>query len=459
VSQPTLDRDAVEGLAAEMGGRVLLPGDGWFESEVAGFNAAAAHRPDVVVGATSAEDIQAAVAWAAMRKMPIAVQATGHGHVANLDGGMLIVTRRMREVSVDPEEGTARVEAGARWAQVIEAAAPYGLAPLNGSTSHVGAVGYSVGGGMPVLGRTYGFAADRVRSLEVVTADGTLRQVDALHHPDLFWALRGGKGNFGIVTSMVIDLVPVSTVYGGAIVYPGAEAATVLHAYREWADTLPDETTTAIALMRFPDLEMIPEPLRGQFVVNLRVAHVGSAAEGAELLAPMRGVAPVIVDSVAEIPYTAVDTIHQDPTDPMPTWERGGLLRELTAETVDALLTVAGPGVETPLFMVDLRQLGGALATPPEAANAVAGRDGAYTVWTLGLLVPPIADAVPVAGAAVHDAVADWSTGGSLLNFLGQVEGPEQVNAVWEPEVLDRLRRIKRSVDPLNLFRTGHAFS
>jgi FAD/FMN-containing dehydrogenase len=454
-----LDRDAVEGLVDDVRGRVLLPGDGWFDSEVAGFNAAAAHRPAVVVAATSADDIAAAVAWAATRKLPVAVQATGHGHVANLDGGMLIVTRRMRDVSVDPEQGTARVEAGARWAQVIEAAAPHGLAPLSGSTSQVGVVGYCVGGGLPVLGRTYGFAADRVRSLEVVTADGRLRQVDAVRDPDLFWALRGGKGNFGIVTSMVIDLVPLSTVYGGAIVYPGTEAATVLHAYREWADTLPDETTTAIALMRFPDLPMIPEELRGQFVVNLRVAHAGPADEGAELLAPMRAVAPVIADSVAEIPYTAIDSIHQDPTEPMPVWERGGLLTELSEETVDALLEVAGPGAQTPLFMVDLRQLGGALAQQPQSANAVAGREGAYSLWTVGVLAPPIADQVPAAGAAVHEAMAKWCTGGALLNFLGAVDGPDQVAKVWAPEVHERLLRIKAKVDPLDLFRSGHSLT
>jgi FAD/FMN-containing dehydrogenase len=457
VTELSHDLTSVDELSAQVGGLVLRPGDDGFDAEISCFNAAVAHKPAVVVGASSAADVAVAVRWAAERDLPIAVQSTGHGAFAAIDGGLLVTTRRMDGVSVDAAAGTARVDAGVRWAAVIEAAAPHGLAPLNGSSSQVGVVGYCLGGGLPVMGRTYGFAADQVRSLEVVTADGRVRHVDAGSEPDLFWALRGGKGNFGIVTSMVIGLVPVSTLYGGSIVYPGAAASAVLHAYREWAPTLPAETTTAIALMRFPDLPVIPEPLRGQFVVNLRVAHVGTAEDGAALLAPMRAAAPVIVDSVAEIPYTAVDSVHQDPTHPMPIWERGGLLRELSEETVDAILRVAGPDVRTPLFMVDIRQLGGALAAEPAVPNAVAGREGAYSMWTLGLLVPEIAGLVPAAGAAVHEAVAPWCTGGSLLNFLGHVEGPEQVAAVWDADVHARLVAIKRAVDPANLFRAGHA--
>ncbi|NJC73927.1 FAD-binding oxidoreductase [Planosporangium thailandense] len=268
---------AVTDLASQVSGPVYVPGDDGFDAEIAAWNLATAHRPLVAVGAADAADVAAAVGWAAERGLPVAVQATGHGAVAAAIGGVLVNTSRLDEVTVDPATRTARVGAGVKWARVIEAAAPYGLAPLSGSSSDVGAVGYTVGGGLGLLARRYGYAADHVRGLRIVTADGQLRDVDADEHPDLFWAVRGGKGNFGIVTSIEIDLVPVATLYAGGIFYPGAVAADVLHAYRAWTSSLPDETTTSVAILRLPPLPELPEPLRGQTVVHLRFIHAGDA--------------------------------------------------------------------------------------------------------------------------------------------------------------------------------------
>jgi FAD/FMN-containing dehydrogenase len=455
---PTSEQgDALAALRASVAGPVLTAGDPGLAAEAATFNVAITHTPAVVVGATCAEDVAAAVRYAAGAGLKVAVQATGHGPVQPLDGGLLVTTARMQGLAVDPVAATARIEAGVRWASVIEAAVPHGLAPLSGSSSGVGAVGYTLGGGVGPLARRFGFAADAVRSLEVVTADGAVRHVDESADPELFWALRGGKASFGIVTAMVVDLVPVARMYAGGIFFAGSAAAEVLHAYRRWVRELPEETTTSVAMLRLPPLPDLPEPLRGQFVVHLRFAHTGSTDEGERLLAPMRAAGPVLLDGVAEMPFAAVDAIHQDPKDPMPAWERGAQLLQLPAEAVETLLAVAGPGVELPLVMVELRHLGGALARQPRVPNAVAGRDGAFQLMVLGPMVPGLEQAVPAAGGSVLDAMAPWATGRSLLNFLGDATTPRQVATAWEPEVFGRLLAVKEAYDPADVFRGGHA--
>ncbi|MGY1632826.1 FAD-binding oxidoreductase [Geodermatophilus sp. SYSU D01186] len=446
----TLD---LSGLAARVTGPVLRPGDAGFDAEVAGFNLAHPPRPAVVVGATGPEDVAAAVRWAADAGLGVTVQATGHGLVDDLAGTLLVTTSRMTDVTVDPAARTARAAAGVRWRQVIDAAAPHGLAPLSGSSSGVGVVGYTLGGGLGPLGRRYGFAADAVRRVQLVTADGAITTVDAASDPDLFWALRGGKGAFGVVTELEFDLVPVAGLHGGGLFFPGSAAADVLHAWREWTAALPEETSTSVAVLRMPPDPALPEPLRGQTVVHLRFAHLGPAAEGAALLAPMRAVAPVLVDTVGDLPLAAVDAIHMDPTEPMPTHDRGTLLRELPAEAVDALLAVAGPDVDVPLVMVELRLLGGALARPAAVPNAVAGRDAAVSCWALGLMAGPLTEVVPAVAASLVERLAPWSTGRSLLNFRG-TPGP---GGVWDDADLGRLRTVRDRVDPRGLFAAGSA--
>lgn len=236
----------VDDLRGRVHGPVYAAGDEGLAAEVATFNVAVQHTPVVAVGATCAADVAAAVSWAVAHGLPVAVQATGHGPVRNAAGSVLVSTRRMQGVTVDPVRRTARVEAGVRWDKVLAAAAEHGLTGLCGSSSGVGVVGYTLGGGMGSLGRRYGFAADSVVSFDIVTADGALRTVCADSEPELFWGVRGGKGNFGIVTSLEIGLFPVRSVVGGGIFFAAEDAAAVLHAFREWAPTLPEEVGTSI---------------------------------------------------------------------------------------------------------------------------------------------------------------------------------------------------------------------
>src|SRR4051794_9075262 len=226
-------------LEAGVAGPVLFAGDPRIEQEISGFNRAVRHEPHVVVGATSAADVAAAVRYAARRGLAVGVHATGHGGASSRDT-VIVSTHRMQHHSIDPLAATATVQAGVVWSTIIPAAAWHGLAPLSGSSSAVGAIGYTVGGGAGPVIRSYGFAADRVTSLQMVTADGRIRDVDAEHDPDLFWAVLGGKANFGVVTEMTTGLVQLRTLYGGAIYYPGEHAAALLHIWRQWVDSLDE---------------------------------------------------------------------------------------------------------------------------------------------------------------------------------------------------------------------------
>ena len=357
-------------------GAVSVPGENPYQEEVATWNLAVRLRPALVVGARTTDDVVAAVRWAARLGLAVGVNATGHGAVPNADGALLINTRRLSRITIDPGHATATVGAGARMGDVTAAAARYGLAPVQGSSGSAGAAGFTLGGGLGVLSRRFGLAADRVLSIDVVTSDGRLRTVDADRHPELFWALRGGKGNFGVVTSYRTSLVRLSTFYGGGIFFDGAHAADVLHAYRHWITGLTEQTSTSVALLHLPPDPAVPEPIRGRYVVHLRIAHVGDSGEGARLARGIRSAAPVLLDALGDLPTTSLDLVHQDPPAPTPAHERGSLLDQLTPDTIDAVVREASaPG--SPLMLAEIRQLGGAIARPPAIPSAVPGRIGA----------------------------------------------------------------------------------
>ncbi|HET8582466.1 MAG TPA: FAD-binding oxidoreductase [Jatrophihabitans sp.] len=446
----TVDDD----LTATVTGPVFRPGDADYDEEVSGYNLAHRHTPDLVVGASDAADVVAAVRWAGAHGLPVAVQATGHGANMPIDHGVLINTRRMQRIDVDPDTQLATVGAGVKWQRLLEAAAPYGLVGLHGSSTDVGVVGYTVGGGLPILGRAFGYAAERLRSVELVTGDGRLHRVNATHEPELFWAVRGGKGNVGIVTAMTFELLHLRGLYGGGIFYAGEDAAAVLRAFARWAPTLPDHFCTSLAFLRLPPFPEIPAPLRGRFVMHLRVASPGSRVDGDRLLAPMRAVAPAIVDTVGELPYAAVDSIFQDPDHPVPAMESCVLLRDLP---VDALLRLAGPGTDFPLLMLELRHLGGALAQPPASPDAISARDAAFLAEGVGIAAGPQAAAVPAAHAALAAALRPYGTGRTMVNLHGAPGDHADRARAWTPEAYARLRRLKAAHDPANLFRFGHA--
>lgn len=354
-----------------------------------GFQTGFPVRPDLVIEPVAAEDVRDAVARAAGDGRRVRVHATGHGLPGAVEGGVLLSTRRMDSVVIDPVRRTASVGAGVAWGQVVEAAAPHGLAPLNGSSPGVGAVSYTLGGGLGILAREFGYAADHVCSLDVVTGDGVLRHVTPEREPELFWGLRGGGHRLGVVTGMEIGLVGVARLYGGSLAFDGdGEAgAEVLRRYLEWTRTVPEALTSSVAALVYPDVPQMPEPMRGRYVVSVRVAYTGSAAEGERLVEPLRALGPVLADSLREMPYTDSHTIHNDPPFPHAYYGDGLMLSALDPGRAVRVLELTGR--KAPMMtVVQLNHLGGALATGPAADNAVptARRDsccGCCRRWTV----------------------------------------------------------------------------
>ena len=417
---------------------------------VAGFNEVVRHQPDIRVVPGSVQDVRRAVQLASERSMPVGVQATGHGMVTPMSGGLLIDMSGQTGVSVDPVQRTATVQGGARWDCVIQAAAEHGLAPLNGSSPLVGVTGYTLGGGLGPLGRRYGYAADLVRSMELVTPSGALVHLAPDSNADLYAAVLGGKSNFGVVTSLTFDLVDVRHIYGGGLYFAADLAETAVRTWATWTGAQPDSMNSSLAFLRLPVAPQVPAFLAGRFVTHIRISFDGPADEGRRLLEPLRRLGP-LSDTVQLMSYRNVATIHHDSTDPTSYHERSLMLPDLGTAALDELLTAAGPDATRSDVLVELRHLGGALGRPPTHHNSVGNRDAAYSLSTITLAGVDETDAGPVV-----EAMAPWGTGRRYLNFLGGPSTAEQVSQAYDADTFRALIAIKSRLDPHNLFRANH---
>ena len=432
-------------------GVAFAPGDAGYEEETAGYNRLVVHEPELVIGAASTADVVAAVDHARQHGLSIGVMNTGHG-VSQPATGVMVTTARMSGLWIDPEARTATVEPGVRGADLVAAAADHGLAPLNGSSPGVGVVGFTVGGGVPLLGRMHGYAADRVRELQLVTAGGQVRTLTRENGGDLFWAVLGGKDNFGIVTRLVIDLLPIAEINGGGLWWTGDDVGPAVREYIRWSQDLPDELATSVLIMRMPDIEFIPAPIRGQYLAHVRLLHLGDLADASELVAPMRAVPGIVQDTFATMPYREVASIHNEPDGPVRFEARNSLLGALDDAAVDALLGQVGPDSG---YLVELRHLRGRLEQRPRQA-AVGRQDGHFTLYSGSTLGDAPRDEAVARQAALHDALAPWSVGGPCPSFLsGPDVTPEVFEQGFEPGDHTRLRQVKAQVDPDNLFRVN----
>lgn len=429
---------SISGALTRLTGPVLRPGDDAYDTERAGFQLAAAHHPDLIVAATTAGDVQTALAHAAARDLPVAVQSSGHGLATAATGGVLVGTRRLTGLHVDPAARTVRAEAGVRWTDVITAAAAYGLAPLNGSAPDVGVAGYTLGGGLGLLAREFGYTCDHVRSIDVVTPDGQARHVTPDTDPDLFWALRGGRDNFGVVTALEFGLVPVTRVYGGGLYYPAGP--DVLEAWHAWTTTVPDELTSSLALIPYPDVPGLPGPLRGRHVAHIRVACTGTYETGEHLVAPLRALGPALLDTLTVLPYTDSASIYSDPPGPHAYHGTNALVTALDPATLATIFDLS------PATVVQLRHLGGALSRTPAHPSAIGFRDATYLVSALA--------GEPAGPEAIAAALAPI-TRGRFLNYLYGM-GTDDVAALYEPATYRRLRKLKAVYDPANRFHANH---
>ncbi|WP_019136193.1 FAD-binding oxidoreductase [Cellulomonas massiliensis] len=424
---------------------VHRPGSDRYAALTRTLNLAVAVRPLAVVEAAGPADVSATVRLAAAFGVPVGVQSTGHGATEEMAGAVLVHTGSLDEVTVHADERWARVGAGVRWQTVLDAAAPHGLGAICGSSPDVGVVGLLTGGGVGPLVRSHGLSADYVRAFEVVTGDGVARRVTATDEPDLFWGLRGGKGTLGIVTAVELDLVELPTFYGGTVIYDGDDAAAVVRTWSAWSTLLPQEGTTSVAVMRLPDLEIVPPPLRGRTAVALRFAWVGDPVVGEELLRAMRAVATPILDDVAVLPYAAVGAVHKDAVEPMPLHEASMLLEDFDLDVADRFLELVGPQAPCPLALVEVRQLGGRLRTGDDCAFA--HRDAPFQVFAAGIAIPEIAQAVIGATATLQQGLAPWARDGGMPNFTVSA-GRAWAERVFTPAVVDRLAALSRAHDP-----------
>jgi FAD/FMN-containing dehydrogenase len=445
----------VRALNGRLAGRVVLPGDADWDLARQGWNLAAQPRPAAVAFPESAADVQAVLAFARRHTPRIAPQGTGHGALSlgPLPDTILLNTSQMRGVQIDVPARAARVRAGALWGDVAAAAAGHGLAGLAGSSATVGVVGYSTGGGLGWLARRYGLAANSIRAADLVTASGRLIRTDREHHPDLFWAIRGGGGSFGIITALEIALYPVREVYAGALFWPPERAREILPAWRAWTGGLPDQVTSIARLRRMPSRPGIPEQLQGRSFVIVEAACLAAEANAIRLLRPLRALDPEI-DTFTMRPMTDLGPLHLDPEQPMPRIGDGRLLADLPAAAADALCATGRPGPGSPIASVEVRHLGGALGRRSGTAGALAALDAGFAVYTVGMATTP--ELVPRVEHAV-DLLLDWleprDAGRRYPNFA---ERRIDAGKFYPAETTGRLRQIKAAYDPDELITASH---
>jgi hypothetical protein len=435
---------------------VVAPGDAGWDLARQAWNVAHDQRPALVGQPATVSDVQALVAFAAGHGLQVAPQSTGHNAMAlgsDLSDVLLLRLDRMRAVTVEPGARRVRAEGGAWWGDVTEVVAPLGLAALAGSSPDVGVAGYTLGGGISWLGRRHGLAANAVLAIELVTADGSLVRCDHTTEPELFWALRGGGGNFGVVTAIEMALFPLAEVYAGVLFFPWERAGEVLHAWAAWTRQVPDTLSSVGRLLQFPPLPEIPEPVRGGQFAVIEIAHLGDRREGDELIAPLRALGPTM-DTLAMVQSDGLARLHMDPEGPTPGMGTTRMLRGLPPEAIDSLVDVAGPGSDSPLLSVEVRHLGGALGRSSPDHGALGQLAGDYLAFGVGVpAMPELVAPIEASLAALEEAMAPWGAATEYLNF---VERPVGAATFFDPPTLARLRTVKAATDPSDRFRSNH---
>ncbi|MGI5328460.1 FAD-binding oxidoreductase [Actinomadura nitritigenes] len=421
-------------------GRVLLPDDDGFEQAATAWNLTVRQPVAAVVEAADADDVVALVRYARRAGLTVTAQPTGHGASGDVEGLILLRTGLLNEVVVRAEERVVRVGAGARWGQVLAAAGPLGLAGLSGSAPGVGVTGYTLGGGVGWFSRKYGLASGSVRAIDIVDADGEPGRVTAESDPELFWALRGGGGDFAMVTALELELYPVPTMYGGRVVWPEHRTSEVYDAFLEITAEAPRELS--VWFNRF-------QPPGAPPMVTLDLAYLGEAARVQDLLVRLDKIEGAISDSRGVVPVAGLGAISPEPTDPTPSISRVELLTDLGADAGELLLSKP---VE-PLINLQIRNLGGALAEPGVGAGASGAVAEPYLLNLVGLGLPHMADATRAKQAEV---VADLKARISGRKPYTMLSPGESAAASFSGGALARLREIKRARDPHNVFRANY---
>ena len=442
----------LEGLRSRLAGQIITAGSANYDTARSAVIINVDRHPLAIVQAANVQDVAETVRFARDRTLPLAIRSGGHSvaQYSVVDDVIVIDLSGMKSVSIDPEARIARVQAGATSGDLAGPAHAHGLALSTGDTHSVGMGGLTTGGGIGFMVRKHGLAIDNLLAAHVVTAAGDIVTASADEHPDLFWGIRGGGGNFGIVTEFTYRLAPVDQVLAGILLLPASRE--VIRAYLDYAVTAPDDLTTIADLTHAPPAPFVPPERVGEVVLSILVCWTGSVAEGERALAPLRALATPVADTVSLIPYPDIYrfTAHQATPQCVS-------IRSMFADTVsDAALDAALEAIRratSPFSLVQFRGLGGALARVGKDATAFAHRDKRYLVAIIGLWLDAAED------AAVHSAWTEslWQTirpegSGVYVNFL-QAEGAARVHDAYPPATYARLAEIKRKYDPQNMFR------
>jgi FAD/FMN-containing dehydrogenase len=447
----------VERLRAGIRGPVILPDDPGYDDARAVWNGAIDRRPACIVRCTGVADVVAAVRFARERELPLAVRSGGHGVAGHAvcDGGVVVDLSPMRGIRVDPAARTARAEAGVLWGELDRETQLHGLATVGGIVTHTGIAGLTLGGGIGWLMRKHGATVDNLVSVDLVTADGATVTAGENEHPDLFWGVRGGGGNFGIATSFEYRLHPVGPiVLAGPIFHPFEDAREVLRFYREFAAAAPDELTTIFELSAAPPAPFLPEELHGKPIVMVGACYAGSPEEGAKVVRPLKEFGRPIVDFLEPKPYTALQSMF-DPFVPHG-WHRywkSVELPPLTDGAIDTLVEQAS-AITSPRSYCIVFQLGGALARVGEDETAFGQRDAAHNVNVNAVWTEDDPDGEQHVSWAreFFSALQPHARGRVYVNFLGD-EGSDRVRQAYGERRYERLVGLKRTYDPANVFR------
>lgn len=452
LSETHLDERAAK-LRDALGSCVVFADDAAYDTARMPWNVAVDQRPFAVATPESAEEVVEIVRAATAAGLRVAPQSTGHAAAglaeSGLDNVVLVRLSALRGVTVHPDTRTAIVLGGSHWNDVLAGAAPHGLTALHGSAGDVSVAGYSLNGGVSFYARAYGLGVNAVRAVQIVTADGSLVRASARENTDLFWAVRGGAGSFGIVVSLEIDLLSHADVFAGMLLWDASFTPAVSRAWAAWTASLPESVTSTVRVLHLPPLPELPPFLSGRSVVVVDGAILETDARAEELLLPLRELAPEI-DTFGRIPSAALVHVHMDPPQPTPAVTRHRMLSSLPEQAVAAFVAASeDPG----LFVAELRHLGGAAARPAADAGAVSAVAGDYIVH--GIAVPPVPEAGPAAVAAASglvDALEPWADEGLALTFLDG--GADRAPGFGAS--IERLRGLKAEWDPRNVFAAAN---
>jgi FAD/FMN-containing dehydrogenase len=446
---------ALDALRRKVKGAVIEPGGAGWDAATQAFNLTLTQEPALTAVPQDEQDVIAIVEFARAQGMQITAQRTGHNAepLGSLDDVILVKTDAMQGVEIDVERRIARVRSGAKWGNVVPQASDLGLAALHGSTPDVSVAGYSLGGGVGWYARKLGLSTNSVTAIELVTADGEFRRVDHDNEPDLFWALRGGGGNFGIVTALEVQLYVIPDIYAGVLFFPWERSSEVLHAWREWTETAPDEMTSVGRILQFPPLPELPDHLRGGKFVVVEGIYTGDEASGRDLMKPIRDLGPTI-DTFAMVEPVGLAELHMDPPDPVPYTGAGHMLGKLDAAAIDRFVAVAGPDSTSTLVSSEIRHLGGELHRARPGNGALATFDADFLTFGIGVVLDYAGYKAHREAIEAHaEAFAPYDNGRQYLNFTEEHTDPARF---YTPHAYRRLREVKRAYDPENLIRANH---